>query len=140
MVSHFCLNLHFFRLHVYSFKEYLPENRSTNEIRPAQSHHSIVPLIMQFQHYMLAIALSVALNPFIMTFSCYNPSGYLSYNCWAIIQHCSDIYEASHRINGFPPILSCTQIYTFCISYLLLLDKLLSKFNGLKKHLLSHVF
>ena len=54
--------------------------------------------------------------------------------------NCRDIYEAPHNISGFPPIPSCTPIYSFCISYLLLLDKLTSNFSGLKQHLLSHGF
>lgn len=53
---------------------------------------------------------------------------------------CSDIYEAHHNINGFPPIPSCTLIYSLYISYLSLLDKLPSQFSVLKQHSLSHGF
>lgn len=53
---------------------------------------------------------------------------------------CGDIYEAHHNINGFPPIPSCTLIYSLYISYLPLLDKLPSQFSVLKQHALSRGF
>lgn len=51
--------------------------------------------------------------------------------------NCTDNCEAFHNINRLPLIFSCTLIFFFSSSFLLLHEKLLSKFNGFKQHFLS---